>query len=92
MYLDADGHVQWEGVGPYSDEQKILAFVETFPSASMAELRKVVPAKLRHLRRTLSGEIFWTINGMKQPMSEADVERTTKELGGWEEIGRVLER
>lgn len=80
MYLDDKGHVHWDGVGPYSDGHKILAFITTFPGADMHELRKVVPAKLRHLQRTLSGEIFWTINGVKRPMSEADVQRTRDEL------------
>jgi hypothetical protein len=92
MYLDDKGHVHWEGVGPYTDAQKALTFVETFPGADMRELRKVVPAKVRHLQRTLSGEIFWTVNGVRQPMSETDVERTTKELSVWEEIGAALDR
>lgn len=90
MYLDDKGHVHWDGVGPYTDERKVLAFVETFPGAHMSELRKVVPAKMRHLQRTISGEIFWTINGVKKPMSESDVERLNKELGVWEEIGAAI--
>jgi hypothetical protein len=92
MYLDDQGHVQWTGIGPYSDEQQILAFVTTFPGADMRELRKVVPAKLRHLQRTLSGEIFWTINGVRQPMSEADEARLRNELVVWEEIGALVNR
>jgi hypothetical protein len=49
MYLDGEGHVQWEGIGPYTDARKILSFVRAFPEAKSA-LRKVVPAKLHHLR------------------------------------------
>lgn len=92
MYLDEKGHVHWDGVGPYSDEQKILAFVTTFPDADMRELRKVVPAKLRYLRSMISGEIFMTINGVRQPLSEADVERMNGEIATWEQIGKLLER
>jgi hypothetical protein len=37
MYLDDNGHVQWEGVGPYTDDAKMLAFVTTFPKSGPAE-------------------------------------------------------
>jgi len=92
LYLDENEHIQWEGVGPYSDERKILAFVETFPGADMSALRKVVPAKLRYLKGRLSGEIVMTVNKVPQPMSEADVERTQNELAIWEEIEALLKR
>lgn len=92
MYLDENGHVQWDGVGPYTDAQKVRAFVETFPGADMREIRKVVPAKLRHLQRELSGKIFWAINGVRHPMSESDVERMRNEMVIWEEIGRLVDR
>ena len=90
MYRDDKGHVHWEGVGPYSDEQKILAFVTAFPGADMRELRKVVPAKQRYLRARLSGEAFFTINGVRQPLSEADVERLRSEIAAWEEIAALV--
>ena len=90
MYLDDKGHVHWDGVGPYSDDQKILAFVTTFPDADMGELRKVVPAKIRFLKGRLSGDLVMTINGVKQPMSLAEVDRTRRELATWEQIGELL--
>ena len=92
MFLDEKGHVHWDGVGPYSDEQKILAFVTTFPGADLRELRKVVPAKLRFLRGMLSGEVFFTINKARQPRSEADDERTRRDMEVWEELGARLDR
>ena len=92
MYLDEKGHVHWDGVGPYSDEHKILAFVTAFPGANMQELRKIVPAKLRFLRALLSGEVFMTINSARQPRSEADDARTRDEVTTWEEIGTLLGR
>lgn len=91
MFLDDQGHVHWEGVGAYSDDAKILAFVTTFPEADMHELRKVVPLKLRHLRETIEGKRFWTINGVRQPLSEADVDRLEREHATWEEIQRLVE-
>lgn len=86
MYLNDKGHVQWTGIGPYSDEQKILAFITEFPDADMRELRKVVPAKLKYLRAMIRGEVFMTINGVRQPLSEADVARMQNEVAIWEEI------
>ncbi len=91
MYLDGNGHVQWEGIGPYSDDSKILAFVRTFPQAKTA-LKKIVPAKLRYLRGRISGEIVMTVNKVPQPVSEADVERWNAEAAIWEEIAGLLDR
>jgi hypothetical protein len=92
MYLDDKGHVHWDGVGQYSDEQKILAFVQAFPGAELRELRKVVPAKLRFLRGMLSGEIFMTVNKVRQPRSTVDDESTRRDIEVWEEIGTLLGR
>ncbi len=90
MYLDDNGHVQWTGVGVYSDDQKILEFVTTFPGANMSELRKIVPAKLKYLNDMLSGKLVWTINKVPQPLSEVDRERLRNEVTTWEEIGALL--
>jgi hypothetical protein len=92
MFLDDKGHVHWDGVGVYSDAQKILAFVTMFPGADMRELRKVVPAKLKFLRALLSGEVFMTVNKVRQPRSEADDERTRRDLEVWEEIKTLVDR
>ena len=91
MYLDDKGHVQWEGVGAYSDGEKILAFVRAFPEASMSELRKVAPAKLKLLRGLLSGDLYFTINKERSPMTEKDAERHRKDLETWEEINVYLD-
>ena len=90
MYLDGQDHVQWTGVGPYTNDAQMLAFVTTFPDADLHELRKVVPAKLRHLEGLLSGKIFFTINGVPQPRSEADIARNQRALEIWKEIGGLL--
>jgi hypothetical protein len=90
MYLDENGHVKWEGVGAYTDEAKMLAFVRAFPGADMSMIRKVVPAKQQLLRDLFSGKRFFTINNVRQERSEAENERTRKELAIWEEIGGLL--
>lgn len=89
MYLDENGHVQWTGVGAYSTDEQILSFVREFPEAQN-ELRKVVPAKMKHLRGMISGDIYFTINGVKKEQSEADIERLNKELAVWEEIQAAI--
>ena len=89
MYKDEKGHVHWDGIGAYSDEGKILAFVKAFPEAK-SELRKVVPAKKKLLNDLISGKRYFTINGVKQPMSEKEIERTTEELAVWDEIESLL--
>lgn len=90
MYLDDNGHVQWTGVGPYTDEQQFLSFVTTFPGADMRELRKVVPAKIRYAQGRLNGALVWKINGVPQPLTTADVERLNRELASWEVISALL--
>jgi hypothetical protein len=63
MYLDDNGHVHWDGVGPYTDASKFLAFVQTFPGADLSMIRKVVPAKIRLAQDLISGAKVFTING-----------------------------
>ena len=90
MYLDDKGHVHWDGVGPYTDEKKFLAFVQAFPGADMSMIRKVVPAKIKLAQDMLSGRKFFTINGERQARSEADDARSRKELEIWEEVGNAI--
>jgi len=90
MYLDDAGHVQWEGVGPYTDDVQMLAFVTTFPDSDLSELRKFIMPKLRHLRGLISGEIYFTVNGVRQHRSEADVARDQRDLEIWEKIGEIV--
>jgi hypothetical protein len=91
MYLDDNGHVQWEGIGPYSDDGKILAFVRTFPQAKTV-LKKIIPAKLRYLRGRISGEVVMRVNKVPQPVSEADVERWNAEIAIWQDIAAIVDR
>lgn len=92
MFLDENGHVKWDGIGQYSDDQKIAAFIKTFPGADMSLIRQVVPAKLKMLRQLISGERFFTFNGVKQEASAAETERRKKELESWEEINVWLDQ
>jgi hypothetical protein len=88
MYLDDKGHVVWDGIGQYSDDAKILTFVQSFPEADMSVLRQVIPAKMRYLRGRISGQLVWKVNNVPQPTSAAEIEEARKDLETWEEIER----
>ena len=47
----------------------------------LRELRKVVPAKLRFLRALLSGEVFMTVNKVRQARSEYENEDAARPRG-----------
>jgi hypothetical protein len=89
MYLDGNGHVQWDGIGPYSDDAKILAFLRTFPEAQ-TELKRIAPQKQRYLRGRISGEIVMTVNKVPQPVSEVEIEDWQAELAIWDQIAALV--
>jgi hypothetical protein len=86
MYLDDQGHVQWDGIGQYSDENKTLAFVRAFPGADMSVLRKIVPTKIRYLNAMIDGRAVWKVNGVAKPPTEPEIEEYRRDLAVWEEI------
>jgi hypothetical protein len=90
MYLDAQGHVTWRGVTPYSDERQVLSFVQDFPGADMRALRQYVSAKIKFLEDMLSGRRYFTVNGVRQVPSEAEQAERQRDLATWEEIGALL--
>jgi hypothetical protein len=90
MYLDEKEHVQWDGVSEYSDADDVLAFVKTFPKADMTVLKKWIPAKIKYLEKSLSGEVVMTINKKPVEVSDADRERWTKELKTWQEASKYV--
>jgi hypothetical protein len=92
MYLDDKAHVEWDGIGAYSDERKILDFVRTFPGADLRAIKAFVPKKIQYLQGVANGQIVWRINGVKQPTSEEDVARTRREIAVWEEIAAAVAR
>lgn len=89
MFLDSNGHVQWEGIGQYSDEKKIAQFIKSFPGADVSLMRQLAPAKIKMLKKMIDGEVFFTINGVKQA---SDTERLKNELETWEEINAWLDQ
>lgn len=90
MYLDSQDHVQWEGLGQYSDEKKFAAFISDFPHADLTVVKQFIEAKIRYLKKYVAGEIGWKINGVPQPVSEAEIGDKRKELEAWEDLARKV--
>ena len=88
MYLDSKGHVQWTGVGQYTNDEKMLEFVKAFPDSDLSVMKKVVPAKIRYLTRRISGDSGLLMNGVKVQMSEEDIGEARKDLDIWQDIAK----
>lgn len=83
MFLDAFGHCKWAALSEYSKAGDVLQFITNFPQADLISVRGWVAMKIAHLTRTISGEQYFTIGGVRQPYTDADAERDTAELRVW---------
>lgn len=87
MYLDENGHVQWTGLGQYSDLIKFQEFVKSFPDypgrVALVELCKV---KAVYYNARVKGAIVWTVNNTVQTDSEAETERNRLEAEAWKAL------
>jgi hypothetical protein len=90
MYLDSQHHVQWTGLGEYSNGSQTLDFVREFPHADHSILKPWVAAKVDYLKKAAEGQVRWLINGVPQPVTEEDMGRASKELQAWEEVAKHL--
>jgi len=94
MYLDEKGHVQWTGLGEYSEAAQMSEFLSDFPGADTTILKKFVPMKVKLYEKLLeanaNGSSGFTINGVVQPATEADVGRNRKSLEEWTDVMKKL--
>jgi hypothetical protein len=90
MYLDEKGHVAWTGLGRYSDVKEFADFVQHFPQADLALLKKVVPAKIKYLDDMMTGRRVFTVNGVPHPPSESQIGEYRKERETWVDIAERL--
>ncbi len=93
MYLDELGHVQWTGVGAYTDADKALDFVRDFGKQceGFDRLREYALAKEKFSKSLASGQAFFTINGVKQERGEAEIERDNKNAAQWAEVVALID-
>lgn len=94
MYLDEKGHVQWTGLGEYSEAAQMSEFLTDFPGADTTVLKHFVPMKVKLYEKLLEanakGSSGFTINGVVQPATEADVGRNRKSLEEWTDVMKKL--
>ena len=90
MYLDEKEHVVWDGIGQYSQDAKILEFVNDFPKADYTELKRVVVPKLKFLYYRSVGKAKFTINGVPQDVSEHEMGEARKDLDIWKDVAKKL--
>ena len=90
MYMDQKDHVEWTGLSGYSDAVQVLQFVQTFPQADMSELKPFAQLKVPFLTKYSRGEVYMTINDVKQELTDHQVEEYGKELEVWKQINELL--
>lgn len=84
MFLDEKGHVQWECVTEYTDEQKCLEFVEKYGSND--SLKEWARCQVKYHSDKLAGKKFFTINGEKQEDTEHEKELLRREMEIWQKV------
>jgi hypothetical protein len=90
MYLDEKDHVQWTGLGIYSDAPKVAEFVKEFPHADHKMLKVWVAKKIAFYTGLAEGKIKWTINGVTKEPSEDDLGRARADLDSWRDVLKHL--
>ena len=90
MYLDENGHVQWDAIGGYDSAEKFLEYVHAFPEAPLDTAREFVDAKIKYLDDKISGKVRWMVNNKPVEYTDHERESDRKENEKWNEIKRVL--
>lgn len=85
MFLDHKGHVVWDGLSEYSSAENVRDFIARFPDADLSRLKAWCMQKAVFSSSMASGKVFFTMNGVKQPMSEAEALRHQVEADAWKE-------
>jgi hypothetical protein len=87
LYLDENGHVQWSGIGIYTGAAQVLYFIVSFlKNPDLGLLKAWVCKQVVSHRHLANGEARWTINGVPQEPTPADLERYAAELAAWEQV------
>lgn len=86
MFLDEQGHVHWQGIDRGDKPETVLAFVRTFTEADVSRIRQIADEHIRLLAGLISGKAYFTVNGVRQPRTDAQNERDSAELAAWEQV------
>lgn len=72
MYLDENGHVQWDSISGWSNPDTLHNFVKNFPGAAAEQVRAAVEVGLQYYRKKAEDQVVFVINGVRQPWTDAD--------------------
>lgn len=91
MYLDEQGHVQGAVVTEYTEASEALIFAREFVSAASdskfrERLAMWAAKKAAYAQGCADGRIVFTINGVKQPWTEAEIARLAADAVTWREV------
>lgn len=90
MYLDEKNHVDWDGLGFYSEASKVLDFVKKYPGADMRILKPYAKEKIEYLFALIEGKTGFTVNGDKVIPTEEDIGRWQDEVEQWHEASSYM--
>jgi hypothetical protein len=92
LYLDADNHVQWEGIGYYSTPEQALAFVQTYGKQAEGADRLLHWAKEKaKLAQALGeGKAHFTVNSVKVERPESQQANDRLEADLWRQVAELL--
>lgn len=92
LYLDEQGHVAWTGVGSYTEPAKALEFVQTFGAKCEGASRLIDWASKKAIiaSKFASGQLFMTMNGIRQERSEDQKSDDRKESETWGKVAAML--
>lgn len=92
LYLDADNHVQWEGIGMYSTAEQALTFAQCYGKNCVGAERFLYWAqkKAQLSQAFADGRAHMTVNGEKQARSEAQLAEDSREAGIWKQVAELL--
>lgn len=92
LYLDVDNHVQWENITAYSTPEQVLAFAKTYGRQAVGAERLLYWAQKKgELAQALAdSKAHFTVNGVKQARSEADLTRDSQEAQVWAQVVETL--
>lgn len=94
MYLDEKGHVQWRCLTEYNSARDFESFVKDFPKTDVSRITPWVQKKCDYYKLLVkmneNGKSGWIVNGVPEPLTEADKARNIQELSAWQLVRTTL--
>lgn len=91
LYLDDEGHVQSCIVTPYTDPREALRIAEAYQGTGMSldDLFAWALAKARFDQKLAMGAAFFTVNGVRQPVSDERAEESLIDSLLWRKVAHL---